>query len=90
VVKTPLPNEKGEPPSFEHIMMESGMIKLIANPEYIAEISEEIIVKKTGSDEVTNYIVIIEQAINDFDKILKIWKTGFDEKKDENNKAEFN
>jgi serine/threonine protein kinase len=54
--------------------MESHMIKLLPNKEFVVEILEEIIEYKEEDKTVLNYLVLIEQAQRDLKDIVKIWK----------------
>jgi hypothetical protein len=54
--------------------MESHMIKLLPNKEFVVDILEEIIEYKEDDKTVLNYLVLVEQAQRDLKDIVKIWK----------------
>ncbi len=58
---------------MNEILSESSMIKLLTNKEYVVEIYEEIIEFNKKLNKVENYVVLIEQARNDVEKIVKVW-----------------
>jgi len=58
---------------MNEILSESSMIKLLTDKEHVVEIYEEIIEVNKEQNKVENYIVMVEQARNDVDKIVKIW-----------------
>jgi serine/threonine protein kinase len=53
--------------------MESHLIKLLPNKEYVVEILEEIIEFKEDEKKVLNYVVLVEQAQRDLRGIVKTW-----------------
>jgi hypothetical protein len=53
--------------------MESHMIKLLPNKEFVVDILEEIIEYKEDDKTVRNYLVLVEQAKRDLKDIVKIW-----------------
>ena len=58
---------------MDEILTESSMIKLLTNKEFVVEIYEEIIEVNKEKGKIENYIVMVEQAINDMSKIVNIW-----------------
>ena len=66
-----------------NILMESHMIKLLPNKEFVVEILEEIIEYKEDDKTVLNYLVLVEQAKRDLRDIVKIWKVLEHPKNDE-------
>ncbi len=56
--------------------MESHLIKLLKNKEYVVEILEEIIEFKESEKKVLNYVVLVEQAQRDLRGIAKIWSNA--------------
>ncbi len=54
--------------------MESHMIKLLQNKEYVVDILEEIIEYRESDKSILNYIVLVEQAQRDLNSYVKIWK----------------
>jgi serine/threonine protein kinase len=58
------------------ILLESSLLKLIENEEFICKVQEEIIEFVPETNEVKSYMAIIEMANNDLSKIIKIWKSA--------------
>ena len=54
--------------------MESHMLKLIAHPDYICEVLEEVIEYNPESKKIEAYVGIVEQATNDLLHLTKTWK----------------
>ncbi len=54
--------------------MESHMIKLLKNKEFVVEILEEIIEYNEKDKTVFNYVVLVEQAQRDLRNIVDIWE----------------
>jgi hypothetical protein len=55
-------SEENSQDTIANILMESHMIKLFLNKEFVVEILEEIIEFKEDDKTVLNYIVLAEQA----------------------------
>jgi len=55
------------------ILTESHLIKLLENKEHIVEIYEEIIEFNKNTGAIENYLVMIEQAKQDLNNIVKSW-----------------
>lgn len=73
VAKMILPEKGVSLESFTNIMCESHMIKYMDNKEYVVDIFEEIIEFNQSTNQMENYMVLVEQATNDLSKIKSIW-----------------
>jgi hypothetical protein len=52
--------------AFKNLIMESHFMKLIYNPDYIAEIKEEIIeINESDPNNIYGLLIIVEKAIFD-------------------------
>ena len=54
--------------------MESHLLKMIANKDFIAGVKEELIEYNPEINKIITYIVIVEMAVNDLRKITKVWQ----------------
>ena len=73
IAKMILPTKESTSDSVANILMESHMIKLLKNKEFVVEILEEIIEYNEADKKVFNYIVLVEQAQRDLKNIVDIW-----------------
>src|SRR6185295_2213738 len=69
-----LPTLLKEKDDMKKIIMESHLIKLLDNKEHVVDILEEIIEFNTNSNEVANYVCLVEMASNDLKKMADIWR----------------
>jgi len=49
------------------------MIKILENKSHVVSIYEEIIEIDQKTNEVLNYLVVVEEAIQDMEEIVNIW-----------------
>jgi hypothetical protein len=57
-----LPSKESNQDTIANILMESHMIKLLPNKEFVVEILEEIIEYNEDDKTVLNYLVLVEKA----------------------------
>jgi hypothetical protein len=60
IAKMILPSKESNQETIANILMESHMIKLLPNKEFVVDILEEIIEYKEEDKSVLNYLVLVE------------------------------
>eukprot|EP00347_Sterkiella_histriomuscorum_P020028 403339373 len=63
------------------IMGESQQLKLLGNPMYVAQVKEEVVLFDKQSNQVTQYLSVVERAQNSLHDLLKIWNDQEDSRK---------
>ena len=75
VTKMILP-ETSTADNMVNLLEENHLIKLLADKRHVVDIYEEIIEVNSTTNQIENYMVIVEKAVNDLSSITSIW---FDE-----------